>query len=184
MGRQNTFATILVAATTVLAGCVPGLAADPRFATNSGARPQGAATTKPPPSGPPQIAAPKNDLPWHDCTSRVFTDAAVPAAPGVQLDCANYDADLDPVNGGSGTVSIGVVRARSNQTPHDAGPLVFTTGSDLPSSTQLPVWLSRAGTDVLQTHPIVAVDRRGIGMSSPIDCRGHAERQEMREQSQ
>ena len=103
MSRHITSATILIAVITVLAGCVPGLAADPRFATNSGARPQGAATTKPPPAGPPPIAAPKNDLSWHDCTSRVFADAAVPAAPGVKLDCANYDADLDPVNGGSGT---------------------------------------------------------------------------------
>lgn len=188
MSRQITSATVLGAVTfsvtMVLSGCVPGLAADPRFATNSGARPQGAATTKVPPAGPPPIAAPKNDLSWHDCTSKVFTDAAVPAAPGVQLDCANYDADLDPVNGGSGTLSIGVVRARSNQTPRDAGPLVFTTGSDLPSSTQLPVWLSRAGTDVLQTRPIVAVDRRGMGMSSPIDCRDHLDRQAMRDQAQ
>jgi pimeloyl-ACP methyl ester carboxylesterase len=188
MSRHITSATILIAVTfsvtTVLAGCVPGLAADPRFATNSGARPQGAATMKPPPSGPPPIAAPKNDLSWHDCTSRVFTDAAVPAAPGVQLDCATYDADLDPVNGGSGTLTIGVVRARSSKTPRDAGPLVFTTGSDLPSSTQLPVWLSRAGADVLQTRPVVAVDRRGMGMSSPIDCRDHFDRQEMRDQSQ
>jgi pimeloyl-ACP methyl ester carboxylesterase len=188
MSRQIPSATVLVPLTVVVtvmvAGCVPGLAADPRFATNSGARPQGVATTKPPPSGPPPIAAPKNDLSWHDCTSPIFTDAAVPAAPGVQLDCANYDTDLDPLNGGSGTLSIGVVRARSNQTPHDAGPLVFTTGSDLPSSTQLPVWLSRAGADVLQTHPIVAVDRRGIGMSSPIDCRDQRDRQAMRDQAQ
>jgi len=177
-------ATILVAATALVAGCVPGLAADPRFATNSGARPQGAATTTPPPSGPPPIAAPKNDLSWHDCTSRVFGDAAIAAAPGVQLDCANYDADLDNVNGGTGAVSIGVVRARSNQTPRDAGPLIFTTGSDLPSSTQLPVWLSRGGADVLPTHPIVAVDRRGTGMSSPIDCRDRVDRQVMRDQAQ
>lgn len=184
MSRQSAFATILVAVTALLAGCVPGLAADPRFATNSGARPQGAATIKAPPPGPAPIAAPKNDLSWHDCTSKVFADAAVPAAPGVLLDCANYDADLDPVNGGAGTLSIGVVRARSNQTPHDAGPLVFTTGSDLPSSAQLPVWLSRAGADVLQTHPIVAVDRRGSGMSSPIDCRDKIDRQEMRDQAQ
>ncbi|MGZ4511933.1 MAG: alpha/beta hydrolase, partial [Mycobacterium sp.] len=134
--------------------------------------------------GPPPIAAPKNDLSWRDCTSRVFGDAAVPPAAGVQLDCANYDADLDPVNGGTGTVSVGVVRARSNQTPHDAGPLVFTTGSDLPSSTQLPVWLSRGGADVLQTHPIVAVDRRGMGMSNPIDCRDSSDRQIMRDQAQ
>lgn len=184
MSRQITLATVLIAVTTVVAGCVPGLAADPRFATNSGARPQGATTAKPPPSGPPPIAAPKNDLPWHDCTSRVFGDAAVPPAAGVQLDCANYDADLDPNGGGTGTVSVGVVRARSSQTPHDAGPLVFTTGSDLPSSAQLPVWLSRGGADVLQTHPIVAVDRRGMGMSNPIDCRDPSDRQIMRDQAQ
>ncbi|OBH91219.1 alpha/beta hydrolase [Mycobacterium sp. E2989] len=184
MSRQIAFATLLVAATTVVAGCVPGLAADPRFATNSGARPQGASTAKPPPSGPPPIAAPKNDLPWHDCTSRVFGDAAVPPAAGVQLDCANYDAELDPVNGGTGTVSVGVVRARTNQTPRDAGPLVFTTGTDLPSSAQLPVWLSRGGADVLQSHPIVAVDRRGMGMSNPIDCRDTSDRQIMRDQAQ
>jgi pimeloyl-ACP methyl ester carboxylesterase len=184
MSRRITSGAILVAVTALLAGCIPGLPADPRFATNSGARPQGATTPKPPPSGPPPIAAPKNDLSWHDCTSHVFTDAAVPAIPGVLLDCANYDADLDPVNGGSGTLSIGVVRARSNQTPKDAGPVIFTTGSDLPSSTQLPVWLSRAGVDVLQTRPVVAVDRRGIGMSTPIDCRDHFDRDEMRSQAQ
>ncbi|MCV7393167.1 alpha/beta hydrolase [Mycobacterium paraseoulense] len=184
MSRQITLATVLVAVTTVVAGCVPGLAADPRFATNSGARPQGATTPKPPPAGPPPIAAPKNDLPWHDCTSKVFGDAAIPPAAGVQLECANYDADLDPNGGGTGTVSVGVVRARSNQTPRDAGPLVFTTGTDLPSSAQLPVWLSRGGADVLQTRPIVAVDRRGMGMSSPIDCRDTSDRQIMRDQAQ
>jgi pimeloyl-ACP methyl ester carboxylesterase len=183
MSRQLTSATILLAVTALLAGCVPGLAADPRFATNSGARPQGMPTTKPTASGPPPIAAPKNDLAWRDCTSRLFADAGVTAAPGVRLDCANYDADLD-VNGGTGTVSIGAVRARSGQTPRDAGPLVFTTGSDLPSSTQLPVWLAQAGADVLNTHPIVAVDRRGIGMSTPIDCRARFDRQQMRDQSQ
>ena len=185
MSRHIRSAAILAAVTALLTACVPGLAADPRFATNAGARPQGAAPTKPPPAGPPPIAAPKNDLSWHDCTSKVFNDAGVRTAPtGVRLDCANYDADLDPVNGGSGTVTIGVVRAQSNQTPKDAGPLVFTTGSDLPSSAQLPVWLSRAGNDVLAAHPIVAVDRRGTGMSSPIDCRDRSDRQAMRDQAQ
>jgi pimeloyl-ACP methyl ester carboxylesterase len=183
MRRHITYPAILIAVTTVLAGCVPGLAADPRFATNRGARPQGQAINKPPPVGPPPIAAPKNDLAWHDCTSRLFADAGVPAASGVTLDCANYDADLDP-NGGSGSLTIGAVRARTDQTPHDAGPLVFTTGSDLPSSAQLPVWLSRAGADVLRAHPIVAVDRRGMGMSSPIDCRDATDRQTMRDQAQ
>lgn len=184
MHRHAKHAAILLAVTALVAGCAPGLAANPRFATNSGARPQGKAAKTQAPSGPPPIAAPKNDLPWRDCTSRVFGDAAVPVAPGIKLDCANYDADLDPVNGASGTVSIGVVRARSVQTPSDAGPLVFTTGSDVPSSLQLAVWLSRAGGDVLRSHPVVAVDRRGMGMSSPVDCRDQFDRQEMRDQAQ
>lgn len=64
--------------------------------------------------------------------------------------------------------------------------MVFTTGSDLPSSLlQLPVWLSRSGGDVLKSRPIVAVDRRGMGMSSPgIDRRDAFDRQQMREQAQ
>jgi pimeloyl-ACP methyl ester carboxylesterase len=184
MSRHAAIATSWIVVTALLAGCAPGLAANPRFATNAGARPQGRATTTTPSNGPPPIAAPKNGLSWHDCTSKEFADAAVPAAPGVKLDCASYDADLDPVNGSAGTLSIGVVRARSVQTPSDAGPLVFTTGSDLPSSLQLPVWLARAGADVLHSHPIVAVDRRGMGLSSPVDCVDQFDRQEIRDQSQ
>src|SRR6201991_2057464 len=168
----------------VVVGCAPGLAANPRYATDSGAHPQGQPQTTSAKPGPPAIAAPKNDLSWRDCTSRVFSAAGVQALPGVSLDCASYDADLDSLNGATGSLSICVVRARSDGTPADAGPLVMTTGSDLPSSMQLPVWLSRNGTDVLKTHPIVSVDRRGMGMSGELDCRDVFDRQEMIDQAQ
>nr|WP_090344081.1 alpha/beta hydrolase [Mycolicibacterium malmesburyense]CRL75201.1 TAP domain-containing protein [Mycolicibacterium malmesburyense] len=174
----------LASVAAVVAACSPGLAANPRFATDSGAGPQGEPETTKTAEGPPAVEAPKNDLAWRECTSRVFSDAAVPPVPGVTLDCATYDADLDPINGASGSVSIGVVRARVAQTPEDAGPLVMTTGSDLPSSIQLPVWLSRSGADLLNTHPIVAVDRRGMGMSGALDCRDLFDRQEMLDQAQ
>src|ERR1700742_3968213 len=180
LARALCLATVLA----LVAACAPGLAANPRYATDSGARPQGVPQTTKSPAGPPPIEAPKNDLSWRGCTSRVFRAAAVPALPGVKLDCASYDADLDPISGATGTVSIGVVRATSAQTPPDAGPLVMTTGSDLPSSTQLPVWLSRAGADVLKAHPIVAVDRRGMGMSGALDCRDLFDRQEMLDPAQ
>jgi pimeloyl-ACP methyl ester carboxylesterase len=182
--RQLAKALSLAAVLALMTACAPGLAANPRYATDAGAHPQGAPQTTKPPTGPPPIEAPKNDLAWRDCTSRVFNEAAVQPLPGVKLDCASYDADLDPINGATGTVSIGVVRAMSTQTPKDAGPLVMTTGSDLPSSTQLPVWLSRAGADVLKTNPIVAVDRRGTGMSGALDCRDLFDRQEMIDQAQ
>ncbi|WP_167103126.1 alpha/beta fold hydrolase [Mycobacterium sp. DL592] len=172
------------ALTALLTGCAPWLAANPQFASDSAHNPAGAPTSAKPAGGPPDIAAPKNDLAWKDCTSKVFGDAGTPAAPGVILECANYDADLDPIAGANGKITIGVVRARSVQTPPDAGPLVFTTGTDMPSSLQLPVWLTRSGTDVLKTHPVVSVDRRGIGMSSPVDCRDAFDRQEMRDQAQ
>jgi pimeloyl-ACP methyl ester carboxylesterase len=184
MSRRAAFTTSLIVVTALLAGCAPGLAANPRFATNAGARPQGKPTKTTAPNAPTPIAKPKNELAWHDCTSRGFGDAAVPAPVGVKLECASYDADLDPVNGAAGTLSIGVMRARSAQTPDDAGPLVFTTGSDLPSSLQLPVWLARAGADVLQKHPIVAIDRRGMGSSSPVDCLDQFDRQEIHDQAQ
>ena len=167
-----------------VAACAPGLAANPRFATDSGAGPQGEPPSAAPAAGPPAIEAPKNDLSWRECTSRVFAVADVAPIPGVTLDCASYDADLDPINGASGSVSIGVVRARGTQTPQDAGPLVMTTGSDLPTSLQLPQWLSRSGADVLGAHPIVAVDRRGMGMSGALDCRDLFDRQEMLDQAQ
>ncbi|WP_102145009.1 alpha/beta hydrolase [Mycobacterium hubeiense] len=185
MRRQLVGALSLpVVLSVLLAGCSPGLAANPRYATDSGAGPQGQPETTQEQTGPPPIEAPKNDLSWQNCTARLFSDAAIEPLPGVTLDCASYDADLDPISGATGTVSIGVVRARSVQTPADAGPLVMTTGSDLPTSVQLPVWLSRTGADVLNKHPIVAVDRRGIGMSGALDCRDLFDRQEMLDQAQ
>jgi pimeloyl-ACP methyl ester carboxylesterase len=176
--------SLSVAVSAVLAGCAPGLAANPRYATDSGGGSRAQPETTPPPSGPPPIEAPKNDLKWRDCTSQVFSDASVPAIPGVTLQCASYDADLDPISGATGTVSIGVVKATSTATPSDAGPLVMTTGADVPTSVQLPAWLSRNGGDLLKTNPIVAVDRRGTGMSGELDCRDVFDRQEMADQAQ
>lgn len=183
VGIMTTIALSSVA--VLLTSCAPLLAANPRYATDDGAGPQGAPTTTAEADGPPALEAPKNDdLGWQDCTSRVFSDAAVPALPGITLDCATYEADLDPIKGADGRISIGVVRATSVDTPTDAGPVVMTTGSDLPSSSQLPVWLSRAGSDILKKNPIVAVDRRGMGLSKAIDCRDLFDRQEMIDQTQ
>lgn len=175
---------VLVAVTALLAGCAPGLAANPRYATDAAHDDSGQTTNPPPPGGPPPIAAPKNDLSWRDCTARTFSQAGAVAPPGIKLECASYDVDLDPINDAVGSLTIGVVRATSQNTPADAGPVVFTTGSDLPSTVALPMWLSRAGGDVLATRPIVAVDRRGLGMSGDLDCRDSFDRQEMRDQAQ
>ena len=108
---------LAVVVSLVLAACSPGLAANPRYATDSGAGPQGAPQTSDQPAGPPAIEAPKNDLSWRDCTGRMFASASVQPLPGVKLDCASYDADLDPINGASGTVSIGAAIGAMIPTP-------------------------------------------------------------------
>lgn len=184
MAQARGVAALAVVASVALAGCSPGLAANPRYATDSGAQPQGETPSDVPTAGPPTIEVPKNELSWQDCTSRTFNRASLAPIPGVSLDCASYAADLDSIKGASGTISIGVVRARTAQTPGDAAPLVMTTGSDVASSVQLPVWLSRAGIDVLAQHPVISVDRRGIGLSGALDCRDLFDRQEMLEQAQ
>lgn len=183
-GRIGTAVAVGGAAMALLTGCAPWLAANPEFATDSARNPGTGPTTSSSAGGPAALVVPKNDLVWKDCTAKGFGDAGAKPMPGVLLECAEYDADLDPIAGASGTITIGAMRARSAQTPPDAGPVVFTTGSDLPSSVQLPVWLLRSGGDVLAKHPIVAVDRRGMGTSSPIDCRDPFDRSQMREQAQ
>ena len=49
---------LAVVVSLVLAACSPGLAANPRYATDSGAGPQGAPQTSDQPAGPPAIEAP------------------------------------------------------------------------------------------------------------------------------
>jgi pimeloyl-ACP methyl ester carboxylesterase len=177
-------AVVMLTTAAVLAGCAPLLAANPKYATDSGREPGNSTTTPPAPHGPPPLEAPKNDLAWRDCTGRMFSQASIAPPAGVKLDCATFDADLDPINNATGTVTIAAIRATSPQTPANAAPVVVTTGWDVPTSTQLPVWLARAGADVLKSRPIVTIDRRGLGLSGALDCRDSYDRREMRDQAQ
>ena len=63
MSRSVQFATVVVTAGTMLTACAPGLAANPRYASDSGSHHRGTTdTTATAPAGPAPIAAPKNDL--------------------------------------------------------------------------------------------------------------------------
>lgn len=183
MRRTARLTIAVVSVTALLAGCAPAMISDPHIATDEDPGIAEAPTTEAPP-GPAPIEVPQNELSWRDCSSQQFQAAGLPVAPGITLECASFDADLDSINGANGTISVGVVRATSQDTPADAGPLVFTTGTDLPSSSQLAVWLSRSGADLLQSRPIVAIDRRGIGLSGDISCRDNFDQQEMASQTQ
>ncbi|WP_227981060.1 alpha/beta hydrolase [Nocardia spumae] len=122
-------------------------------------------------AAPPQAQVPTTDLSWHDCAAPTFNLLGTGAPPaGVIFECAEFSSPID--SGGSvlGTFRIAAVRARTPQTPADAAPLVVTSGGDRSTTATVAGLVSGPGAEILASHPLVGVDRRGIGSSQPIDC--------------
>ncbi|MBB5915305.1 pimeloyl-ACP methyl ester carboxylesterase [Nocardia transvalensis] len=127
-------------------------------------------TTEAPPP-PPALQTPKTDLNWHECGTPTFNLLGLGAPPaGLIFECAEYSTPIDAAGGILGTFRTGAVRARLQQTPAGAAPLVLTSGSDRSSTATLAGLAAGPAAAVLTAHPIVAVDRRGMGSSQPIDC--------------
>ncbi len=126
-------------------------------------------TQAPPPA--PVLDRPKGELAWSDCTAdRMQAQNLPPGPPGLILECAEFTAPMDAEGKAFGTFAVGALRALLPQTPRDAPPMVFTTGADRPSTQALAAWAAGPATSLLAARPIVAVDRRGIGTSTQLDC--------------
>ncbi|WP_305094857.1 alpha/beta hydrolase [Prescottella sp. R16] len=120
----------------------------------------------------PELRAPVHDLAWTDCTSDALAPLGVgPGPDGLVLECATFTSPVDPLSAGPArSIQVGVTRARLPRTPLDAAPLVLTSGADLASSNTLAALATGPSATLLDRQPIVAVDRRGFGASTPIDC--------------
>ncbi|MFT4127937.1 MAG: alpha/beta hydrolase [Gordonia sp. (in: high G+C Gram-positive bacteria)] len=123
----------------------------------------------------PALRPPTDNLSWHECGSRLADDYHAPAPDGVTVECATFPSPIDP-DRNDGALEIGLTRARLAATPADAAPLILTSGTDMPSSRALLLLTAGAGRSLLATHPVVAIDRRGLGLSSPLDCLTRADR--------
>ncbi|QIS21179.1 alpha/beta hydrolase [Nocardia terpenica] len=172
--RWTRAALLATSSLTVLltAACGAGPSQRPGVAVErphqAGAAPSSSTTT---PAGPPPAQVPKTDLNWHDCAATTFNQLGLGAPPpGLVFECAQYSAPIDAGGTVLGTFRTGAVRARLPQTPADAAPLVLTSGSDRSSTATLAGLASGPAAAVLAAHPVVAVDRRGLGSSQPIDC--------------
>ncbi len=154
---------VLTAAVLLASGCTTGPVAGPGIVHGDGG---GAVTTD---ATMPPLSAPQEDLHYTDCAEKLAASYEVPAPRGVHLECGAFTSPVDPADADSDELTIAVVRARVDATPADAAPLVVTTGTDLPSS-RLALNLGAADQDLLAKHPLVLVDRRGIGRSGRIDC--------------
>ncbi|MFI9511181.1 alpha/beta hydrolase [Nocardia sp. NPDC052566] len=154
----------------MLAGCGTGPSDRPGVAVE---RPhQGGAvptTVVAPP--PAQAEVPKTDLAWKNCTTPTLNLLGLgPAPEGLVLECAEYSSPIDAAGSVLGNLRTGAMRARLPQTPTDVAPLVLTSGTDRSSSATLAGLAVGPASALLTARPIVAVDRRGLGTSQPIDC--------------
>ncbi|UGT63426.1 alpha/beta hydrolase [Nocardia asteroides] len=169
--RWTRAAVLATSLTFVLAGCGAGPSDRPGVAVEHPVAPGGGAGTSQAPPAPPRAAVPKTDLAWSDCTRGTFDQLGLGAPPnGVILECAEYSTPIDTAGTVIGNFRNGAVRARLPQTPADAPPLVLTSGADRASSATLAALAAGPPNGILATRPIVAVDRRGIGTSQPVDC--------------
>lgn len=175
--RPGVLTAALVAAALV-AGCSAGPSTRPPLAMVDEGLARGApapTTTRATPAPVPALQAPTTDLGWSECTAPTLTRLGLPGGPpGLVLECATLAVPLDRALTGSTT--LGLLRARLAQTPTDAAPLVLLSGADAPATSTLAQLAVTSGAAVLTTRPVVALDRRGTGSSSPITCLTAAER--------
>lgn len=120
---------------------------------------------------PAKAEKPTTDLSWKDCTASTLASLDFgPAPAGLVLECADFATPIDTAGTVLGTFRAAALRARLPQTPADAAPLVLTSGADRSSASTLAGLAVGPNSALLAAQPIVAVDRRGIGGSQPIDC--------------
>lgn len=165
---------VLLLAVTVIAGCSAGPDPGPDLVIDDGNGGGPAPSTAPP---PPALDVPTKDLDWSDCATETrerFGTAATP--PGITLECATFDTSVTPGTQSIDTVTVSVARAKSANTPADAAPLVLTSGTDIDSARTLVSLTQGGGANLLDAHPVVAIDRRGAGESTPLDCMTNLER--------
>lgn len=139
---------VLAACLTTLAlaagACAPLPATGPRLATGDGPGRQSPSPTGPGEAGEsPEWLAPDTDLDWTPCG-----DARSEEIPErITFGCGM--AGQSPA-----------VKLTSAATPDDAAPLVVVAGPETPASV-LAVRLTSAGTELLDSRPLVIVDHRG-----------------------
>lgn len=170
---------VTAALTALLAGCGAGPSDRPGVAVERPRPAAGPSEGPLAPAGPAELSAPRRDLGWVECRRDVFAEFGLdPGGTEVLLDCASFPVRLDPTGRVAEVGSVELTRARLPQVPADAPPLVLTTGSGQPSSRALAVLAARGASPLLAERPVVAVDRRGVGRSTPVTCLGRALREE------
>ncbi|MGV9677331.1 alpha/beta hydrolase [Nocardia sp. NPDC003482] len=158
--------------TVVLVGaCGAGPSSRPGVAVERPHEAGSPPTTSAAPAPPPGPEVPKTDLAWRDCAAPTFGKLGLGAPPaGLVFECAEFSTPIDTSGSVLGTFRTAAVRAKLANTPADAAPVVLTSGGDRSSTETLAGLATGPNSALLAAHPVVAVDRRGVGNSQAIDC--------------
>lgn len=166
--RRLLIVVALGAACALVASCGSVPSERPPLAIDRGAAP--AADSVDGPVAPPGLSVPESDLAWTECAGDVTaTHELPPLPPGVQLDCSTLIVPVDHSGSLVEPIELGVARARLEGTPVDAPPVVLTTSTAQASSRALAT-MAADSSPLIASRPVVAVDRRGTGLSTPISC--------------
>lgn len=167
--RTTVILTLVAAACLLASACGAAPSNRPEVAVDYGPPPaRGAEET--PAGAPPELEAPVNEMQWRECTPTVLGHYNLAEdIPGVTLECATFAVPADPAGRVAEWLNMGLTRATLPDTPTDAAPLVLTTGATQPASRALATMADTAGA-ILEERPIIAMDRRGTGLSDRISC--------------
>ncbi|WP_148281510.1 alpha/beta fold hydrolase [Tsukamurella sp. 1534] len=171
--RHTAGVAALLALTVAAAGCAPIPASAPKYVTDFRAGDAAeSASQQAGPTGPEWKAPQKDPLSWRDCSDQLATRYGTPPAANATLECANFTVRL----GDSGTpMQLSVTRAELPGTPDTAAPLVLVGGTEFTGQRALAT-LAAGESPMLANRRVVAVERRGVGASSPLNCRNTEQR--------
>ncbi|WP_410654784.1 alpha/beta hydrolase [Amycolatopsis sp. lyj-112] len=154
--------------TAVLAGCTAGPSVRPAVIDNdgkpTGGAPPAAQQVPLPPLNEPQSPSIK----WEDCDDATRQRLGQPSVPDtLKFSCARVPTTLDaPDLPGRGLSRIAVVKAGD-------GPIPLVVVNDVdgePGSLYAARLAASLPPEYLQKFSLVGVDRRGTGMSAPVQC--------------
>ncbi len=171
MTQNRSLLVLGVCVAMAAAACSAGPSSRPDVAVEQRSPGQPAEPSDSEPEETPALEVPVTDLAWSDCTQTTLDLYGFSSrSPGLVLECAAFEAQVDTSGEMFGSFTVGAMRARLTDTPADAAPLVFTSGADRSSIETLADMASGQFSTLLAVHPIVAVDRRGIGRSTAVNC--------------
>lgn len=162
--------SLVIAAAVVTSACAAGPSLRPDVAVggkSDGVIDDSAPTEE---AKAPTMDTPRTELRWRDCTDEILANTGLSAGTAdVGFECATLRGELDPETSSSST-DINLMRASTTATASDAPPVVLSAGADQPSIRALAVLATGPQAGLLEQHPFVAVDRRGLGPGTDPDC--------------